>query len=916
MANAVRRESPSAKKARGAMGKIVAMSLAAMAAFLAHGAWYDDPVVKSTQSSGYENTGVHYINLSEDGKYLMVNLHSSNDAYPVQVYDVAELTAAKGEILDLTCPEVLPTTFSWGSGVNGWKGGAISSALGLMIPGCNGGNGGAKTDGAVFTSLAIPNTTWIANNNAFQLSGLGTGGIDGMDFNASGTRLFGNQYSANRGNLVVFDTATLKTDHALTLLETVTTPATRIRNLSCYTIGGKDLVYFGEGNDKGNGKVYVYDSDVGVIDLGTTAVNGQTVTNVKLSGTKTTAPTMYVLTDEGQLFIYTLTADGKALVSATPTVLDNATVNRLCGVMNLTSKFRNFEVTDDGEYAFFMHQSMEGAGGPDLCVVAAAVPESTMNIWGDANSVRTANGQKTVLTFSQSGKMYVAGSGTVEILLVGGGGGGGANHPSDTNKGGGGGGAGGVVHKTSFNVKEGIYDVTIGAGGAVGVNGGETTIVGLGLTAYGGGAGGQYSSWISGDMQVKYGFPGADGASGGGGTCGNAGGKAIYADQENLGHDGGTAKLHAYAPAGGGGAGVAAAGSAINCHGGDGVEIAITGAPIYYGGGGSGYRGGQNFNGGKGGGGYCVSAGNKKYAGEDGLGGGGCGGTKGGSGVVIVSFHANEKVCSEDFEVSGSNEKVRLGGDSVLKFTETGTTLTVKGYGAVELLMVGGGGGGGANHATDLQLGGGGGGAGGVLHKRSFFVAEGDYAVTIGAGGAVAANGGNTVIDDLGVTAYGGGAGGQHGTWNGSTGTGNPGKDGASGGGGTYGKAGGKAIYADQGNLGHDGGAAKAHPYAPAGGGGARAAAVGSTVNNNGADGVAIAITGTPVYYGGGGSGFRAGQHFYGGNGGGGSCGVSGRDRFGTDGLGGGGSGGAKGGCGVVIVRYTRPKKGLVVILR
>ena len=49
----------------------------------AYGAWYDNPVVRSTQSSGHANTGVHYINMSEDGQYLMVNLHSSNDAYPV-----------------------------------------------------------------------------------------------------------------------------------------------------------------------------------------------------------------------------------------------------------------------------------------------------------------------------------------------------------------------------------------------------------------------------------------------------------------------------------------------------------------------------------------------------------------------------------------------------------------------------------------------------------------------------------------------------------------------------------------------------------------------------------------------------------------------------------------------------------------
>jgi len=899
-----------------------------ISAVIARGAWYDDPVVRSTQSSGYSNTSVHYINLSEDGKYLMVNLHSSNDAYPVQVYDVAALTAAKGTVLDLTCPEAFPTKFTWGSGVNGWKGGAISSTLGLMIPGCNGGNAGSSKTEAVFTSLTIPNTAWIANTSAFQLSGLGTGGIDGLDFNASGTRLYGNQYSENRGNLVVFDTATLKNDHTLTLLNTVTTAATRIRNVSCYTIGGKDLVYFGEGDDKGNGKVYVYDPSEAVsasnpVDLNTSDVNGKTVMNVKLSGTATSAPTMYVLTDEGVLYIYTLSANGKALASGTPKIMDNATVNRLCGVSGQTSKFRNFEVTDDGEYAFFMHQSMDGAGGPDLCVVAAAVPESDLNIIGDANVARTMNGQKTVLTYTQSGKMYVAGSGMVELLMVGGGGGGGANHATDGNLGGGGGGGGGVVYKTSFRVKKGIYDVTIGAGGAIGANGGNTTIDGLGVTAYGGGAGGAYNGSASSVVNAQ------KGASGGGSSASGTAGTAIYGDQDNLGHNGykGT---HQYGPGGGGGAGAAAVANSYGAStpgaGGDGVACAISGVSTYYGGGGAGYRKGRGADatykayGGKGGGGYAETSG-KLHAGVDGLGGGGGGGTKGGSGIVVISFYENEKICSDDFEITGADVTSRVGGDTVAKFTTDGTTLTVTGYGAVELLVVGGGGGGGGggeNHATDGNLGGAGGGGGGVLHRRVFYVTPGDYPVKIGTGGWRTSGGSSKVFGQTGVF---GGVGGHYVDTTGGYAGGN----GGSGGGATKGKAAGQPNGASYDNFGNAG-ATATHDYGPGGGGGARCAAVPSSVGAStpgaGGDGVGIAITGTLEYYGGGGAGYRKGRgasssyKAYGGKGGGGYADDNGTIHAGVNGTGGGGCGGGVGGKGVVIVRYTRPKKGLILIVR
>lgn len=86
-----------------------------------------------------------------------------------------------------------------------------------------------------------------------------------------------------------------------------------------------------------------------------------------------------------------------------------------------------------------------------------------------------------------------------DVLVIGGGGGGGQTYWVEP---GGGGGAGGVIYATNVVLPIGIYTVTIGQGGSVATNGQNTTA--FGLTAYGGGAGGDFSG-------------GGDGGSGGGG---------------------------------------------------------------------------------------------------------------------------------------------------------------------------------------------------------------------------------------------------------------------------------------------------------------------------------------------------------------------------------------------------------------
>jgi len=253
----------------------------------------------------------------------------------------------------------------------------------------------------------------------------------------------------------------------------------------------------------------------------------------------------------------------------------------------------------------------------------------------------------------------------------------------------------------------------------------------------------------------------------------------------------------------------------------------------------------------------------------------------------------------------------------------TSSTFTPTSSGTVDILMVAGGGGGGLVGNVS-----GGGGAGGVLVATGFTTTTQDYTVTVGGGGATNTNGGNTTA--FGVTALGGGTGGQGDVYDTTE---RLGEDGGSGGGGNYGYAGGAATqtsptgFTGYGSAGGTGGPSGA--WYPAGGGGG-ASAVGNTPATNtsaGHGGAGLAnyfrdgntsgtTAGIHIFGGGGGGGLWATTNYSsGGSGGGGTggnyngslAGVSGTANSG----GGGGAGAtaahpsAAGGSGIVIIRYT-----------
>jgi len=212
---------------------------------------------------------------------------------------------------------------------------------------------------------------------------------------------------------------------------------------------------------------------------------------------------------------------------------------------------------------------------------------------------------------------------------------------------------------------------------------------------------------------------------------------------------------------------------------------------------------------------------------------------------------------------------------------------------SVNLLIIGGGGGGGA------FVGSGGGGAGQVK-QLPFDLNAGVYTVDVGIGGFRGRDGNVTLIEEIGLRANGGGAGGTTFVKDGAA-------RGASGGG-----AGGRSdSLGGQGNNGNSGGGSTGDNGGGGGGGAGLSGQSAPVIIDNqtfdaggGGDGIPITFDNKNYkYYGGGGAGDSfSGTLISGGAGGGGST----LQSNGVDGTGGGGAGnGGAGGKGYCLIGYV-----------
>ena len=297
------------------------------------------------------------------------------------------------------------------------------------------------------------------------------------------------------------------------------------------------------------------------------------------------------------------------------TVSDGTSTNNYAAVSGLTN----------GTAYQFRVAAVSAIGTGNYGTSSSATPTAVTGTAATGGLI-TADGDYIVHKFVQSDSFVSTSTAACAYLVVGGGGGGGGDHS--------GGGGGGQVISGSASLSAGTYPIVIGAGGSPGgprngvyaTNGGSTTF--NGLTAIGGGGGGQYSDQ-----------PGAGGASGGGGASfgsGAAGGLAV-----TYGITGYNGAAGNNSGAGGGGGG---GGNGSQSAGGIGISSSITGTAVGYGGGGGGADNANGFGNDGGGNGSATTTG--ATSGTSSRGGGGGGntsmqpGTMGGSGVVVIRYPA------------------------------------------------------------------------------------------------------------------------------------------------------------------------------------------------------------------------------------------------------------------------------------
>jgi hypothetical protein len=328
-----------------------------------------------------------------------------------------------------------------------------------------------------------------------------------------------------------------------------------------------------------------------------------------------------------------------------------------------------------------------------------------------------------------------------------------------------------------------------------------------------------------------------------------------------------------------------------------------------------------------GGGGGALLSTTTGFAATANTGGGGGGGSynttdsrvdggNGGSGIVIIRYRKppgdiiNETISG----IVGTADRY-----TIFPYTGTGTTkdysFTTTESLSCDILVVGGGGGG-------AKTDGGGGGAGGLLYIQNTSL-NGYYTVSVGKGGlggasvnqiGLVGNKGNNssfIGTNANYIAYGGGGGGYG--WPSKVEPSNLGPYGSSGGLGT-GDQTRESFNINTSGQGYLGGLGTA---SQGGGGGGGSGGVGVN-SGNGGIGTQINITGSNLYYAGGGGGGHNPNGTSGGLGGGGSATflIGNNATYYGGGGGGGGANAGDGGNGfegVVIVRYRKLPKEIVV---
>ena len=342
------------------------------------------------------------------------------------------------------------------------------------------------------------------------------------------------------------------------------------------------------------------------------------------------------------------TAGNAALVLKSSSTGVLSVCSEIFGDANVNSNSLSLRVSnpDQGRFNALTIASTGAATFSSLATGAVYSTSGTLtntapSITATGGTIVTSGGFK-YHTFTSSGTFQVtAGSGIVEVFVLGGGGAGGGDFSGLTFYAGGGG-AGGGLYNPAYYVEVASYTVTIGAGGAINPLGnafggdGGSSVFGN-ITALGGGGGSR------GNVDSSSSYLGRDGGCGGGGGSSNSvAGITIQSITNGVAYGNGGANGSGAA---GGGGGIGTQPTA-NTFGGFGKYVMNQANRIGGGGGGGTFAdGGVNAYDGGGRGGRNGSAGGTAGTANTGGGGGGLGyitgnGGAGGSGIVIVKYKA------------------------------------------------------------------------------------------------------------------------------------------------------------------------------------------------------------------------------------------------------------------------------------
>jgi hypothetical protein len=350
--------------------------------------WWSHPSLKYSEDTGisYAAADPHYMNKDESDKYLFVGMSSSGGT--AFLYSIPSLIAGTSSnkvspIAQLTCPN----TSIWGS----WKGGALSDDLNIAITG----NGNAGYSARTTFPLTAP---WTTNVTVFCSTNTpGTLAMDGCDFSHTSAYLYSDVYTGGASsNLVTWSVHyTAGQGVQLTTNTLFTTSATRIRCVNDYYIGGKDLVYYGEGNDTLGivpRKVWVYDPLLGtetyLLTLDRTGESGVAaadldIMNVKVGGVGLGQMHLVVECNDGAIFIYSLNTDGKSVGELVKSI-SKTELKAILGVDN--PRVRNIEFTNDEKYLFVTHKPISAAAGNALLHVVWTRPTGTLVLYGASST--------------------------------------------------------------------------------------------------------------------------------------------------------------------------------------------------------------------------------------------------------------------------------------------------------------------------------------------------------------------------------------------------------------------------------------------------------------------------------------------------------------------------------------------------